>query len=278
MSPMVVAKLSGQQVRPSGMWTADMMAIGSVFFRGDYFMADTYHAGLKRRFKAAIWDCRRITSRPVLVWGSGFLQYPPFRTPHFMRKFKVSALRGCHTRQILETYGLISSSEKIAYGDPGILFADLFGIQANPKYDLGIIPHKYDLEQGWDLKLDEVFRKLGVKAKIINVAEDPIIVVSQISECARIISSSLHGLIVADSLGIPNLHLVLSTLGHPRQNYELKFRDYYSAYGVDELQMIAVDDLLANPLRYMRKDVYRKANIGLVNDIKNMLLASFATK
>ena len=256
MSPMVVAKLSGQEVRPSSMWNADMMAIGSVFYRGDFFMADTYKASIMRRIKAVAWDAHRVTSRPVLVWGSGFLQYPPFKSPHFMRKFKIYALRGLHTRKILESYGLMSHDERAAYGDPGLLFADLFGIKASPKYDIGIVPHKYDVEQGCGAELERAFNKVGVNIKMINVTDNPVKVVSEIAECDKIVSSSLHGLIVADSLGIPNLHMMASTLGHSRRDYELKFHDYYSAYGGSMPVAVGVEDLLNNALRYMRSNTY----------------------
>jgi pyruvyltransferase len=54
-------------------------------------------------------------------------------------------------------------------------------------------------------------------------------VLTEIAQCRCILSSSLHGLIAADSFHIPNLHIVFSDrpLG---DGY--KFDDYYSAYGV----------------------------------------------
>ena len=275
MSPLIVEKLSGQRVVPSGMWNADMMAVGSVFYRGDYFMADTYHANLLRRAKALAWDFRRLTSRPVVVWGSGFLQYPPFERPHLMRKLKVFALRGLYTRKILEKFGLMFPNEKVAYGDPGLLFSDLFETKSNPKYDIGIIPHKYDVDRGWLAKLNGTFQRVGINVKVINVADDPNMVVSQISECNKIISSSLHGLIVADSIGIPNLHMVISTLGHSQLDYELKFRDYYSVYGEAMPAMVAVEDILDNPIKHIRDIAYHKADGDKVAKVKEDLLKSF---
>ena len=66
-------------------------------------------------------------------------------------------------------------------------------------------------------------------AKFINVKDDPIAVLTEIAQCRCVLSSSLHGLIAADSFHIPNLHIVFSDrpLG---DGY--KFDDYYSAYGV----------------------------------------------
>ncbi len=278
MSPMVVAKLSGQEVCPADMWNADMMAIGSVFYRGDYFMGDWARNDLGHRLKCMAWAMNRHVSRPIVVWGSGFLQYPPFKKPCFNRKLDIRALRGKYTRKILEGYGLISLDTQVAYGDPGLLFADLFGINANPKYDLGIIPHKYDTERGWLSKLGEVFTRISVNAKLINVADQPIKVVSEISECEKIISSSLHGLIVADSLGISNCHMTVSTLGHSQRDYELKFLDYYSAYGVSMPRMIVAEDIIASPMRYMHCDYYRRPDCGVIDEVKESLLKSFPVR
>ena len=276
MSPLIVEKLSGHKVVPSAMWNADMMAVGSVFYRGDYFMADTYHASLLRRAKAAAWDLNRILSHPIMVWGSGFLQYPAFKQPHFCRKLHILALRGHYTRRILEQYGLITGEEKIAYGDPGLLFASLFGIKSNPKYDIGIIPHVGDVKKrGWWGRLDEAFQKIGVPYKMIDASEEPAKVVSEIAECSKIISSSLHGLIVSDSLGIPSLHVGLSTLSFSQKDFELKFRDYYSALGEDLPTIISGEELLTNTIQYTYEREFRMPNMTTVSEAKARLLEAF---
>lgn len=272
MSPLIVAKLSGQKVVPSGMWNADMMAVGSVFYRGDSFMADTYHAKLKRRIKAVAWDFRRVTSRPVIVWGSGFLQYPPIKQPHIMRNFKVLALRGLYTRRILEKYGLMSSKEQVAYGDPGLLFAKLFDINTKKEYEWGVIPHMYDADLGWWDRIQQAMSKIGVRAHMIDAREDPVKVVSEIAKCERLMSSSLHGLIVADSLGIPSLHLGLSTLEFPQVDFELKFRDYYSALGEEMPPIIDGEDFVASPLKYLEKAKFHVPNTDKIIAIQEELM------
>ena len=275
MSPMVVAKLGGQEVRPSSMWNADMMAIGSVFYRGDYFMRDWEHKGIGNRLKCMAWAVNQLMARPIVVWGSGFLQYPLFKRPCCNRKLDIRAVRGKYTRKILEGYGLISSDEKVAYGDPGLLFADLFGIKANPKYDVGIIPHKYDVDRGWLNRLGEAFRVAGVDIKLINVADEPLKVVSQIAECSKVISSSLHGLVVADSLGIPNLHMTISTLGHSLRDYELKFQDYYSAYGRSMPQMIDAEALIISAREYIKDKAFSVSDKKIICEVKEALKDCF---
>ena len=70
----------------------------------------------------------------------------------------------------------------------------------------------------------------GESAALIDVRMPPKDVVNAISRCNYVISSSLHGLIVADSLKIPNLWVKSSDsiIGG-----EFKYHDYYSCFNVE---------------------------------------------
>ena len=68
-------------------------------------------------------------------------------------------------------------------------------------------------------------------SKFINVKDDPLQVVKEIAKCRYVLSSSLHGLIVADSFHIPNMYLVF---GDRLLGDGYKFDDYYSAYGITQ--------------------------------------------
>jgi hypothetical protein len=62
------------------------------------------------------------------------------------------------------------------------------------------------------------------------VFDPPADVVGAIAGCDFVLSSSLHGLVVADSFGIPNAWLRVSD----RQRGEgFKYRDYYAAFGLE---------------------------------------------
>ena len=54
-------------------------------------------------------------------------------------------------------------------------------------------------------------------------------ILEEIASCEYVLSSSLHGLIVSDSFGIPNQRLVVS---EKLVGDGYKFNDYYSAFGV----------------------------------------------
>lgn len=63
----------------------------------------------------------------------------------------------------------------------------------------------------------------------INPQDDVDFVVGQISACERILSSSLHGLIVAHSFNIPWVRLRFSD--HELGGGDFKFRDFYESIG-----------------------------------------------
>lgn len=254
MSPLIVERLSSQKVCASNFWKADMMAVGSVFYRGNYLIGDLLGKDSLRYAKAMIYCAHAKMSSPVKVWGSGFLQLPSFKKPFFTRRIKVYALRGKLTRSLLDRLGLTNPSDVIPYGDPGLLYAKLFGVKPMPEYDLGIVPHICDKAQG--AKIFKLYQDLGLNVALIDVVKPPYEVVSSIAKCRRILSSSLHGLIVADSLSIPNAHVVLSTLGHSKDDFELKFRDYYSAFSKEMPAPVESENILAAPHKILEDKYY----------------------
>ena len=120
---------------------------------------------------------------------------------------------------------MVGRTLDIPTGDGGILASELLDTLPEKRYDVGIVPHVCDLN---DPAVTDLLGRYE-NAKFINVKDDPIAVLTEIAQCRCILSSSLHGLIAADSFHIPNLHIVFSDrpLG---DGY--KFDDYYSAYGV----------------------------------------------
>lgn len=116
------------------------------------------------------------------------------------------------------------SLDNAVLGDPGLLASYLIDKdKIEKKYKLGIIPHYVDkAHEALDKQLKNV-----KNSKVIDVQNNPYSVLQEIAECEVIVSSSLHGLIVADSLGIPNQWCVFSD---KLKGGEFKFRDYYSVY------------------------------------------------
>lgn len=105
--------------------------------------------------------------------------------------------------------------------DPALLADELVRVE-DKKYNLGIIPHWTDTK----LEFDPRFTKYN--PKIIRVSDDPLKVIQEIGQCKKIVSSSLHGIIVADAFGIPRrIEIAPRMLSHAHQEGGLfKWRDY----------------------------------------------------
>lgn len=151
-----------------------------------------------------------------VIFGSGLLHEKTIRTfPNAM----VLAVRGPLTAR-----NLVS---KPTLGDIGLLADELVPLQ-NKKYDLGIVPHWTDK----DLEHDNRFLKFD--PKIIRVNDDPLKVIFEIAQCKKIVSSSLHGIILADSFHIPRrIEIAPRLLSHQHQEGGLfKWRDYSASLGL----------------------------------------------
>ena len=143
------------------------------------------------------------------VIGSGLIS----NMDHDISSLDIRSVRGHLTRECLNL------PRGTPIGDPGLL-AGLFlkNRKIRKKYEFGLIPHYVDQTH------DFVRNQRGKKnVKIIDVRQSARKVTQEIAECDGIFSSSLHGLIVADSLGIPNAWMEFSdkVVGNG-----FKFRDY----------------------------------------------------
>lgn len=155
------------------------------------------------------------------VLGTGKL-YEDSRVYLYAHQTKVLALRGPLSARF---YG-----SETAIGDPGLLADELLnnGVLGYPErtYDLGILPHWRDSK----LKLDKRFQgKWSVLT--IDPSSPPLEVVRAIGQCKKIVTSSLHGLIVADAFGIPRRFEYTPALD--REGGRFKFRDYHQSIGMN---------------------------------------------
>lgn len=157
----------------------------------------------------------RGTNRPV-IWGSGFMRDGDSVVSD--RDFQICAVRGRLSKR-----RVAASERTVAVGDPGLLASLLLSRIPSKKYDIGILPHWADA--GLPL-----VRQLSTErtVKVIDATSEPRKVIREVMECRSLLSSSLHGLIVADSLGVPNAHLRLSDNRLIGDRH--KFRDYYSLF------------------------------------------------
>ena len=169
-------------------------------------------------------DKQGCTRRPIHVYGTGFIKAPEQSDEQFNRPVIIHALRGKKSLERCEQI-LKKKLPDVVLGDPGLLIRRIFPNTGNKKiYDVGLICHIADTPQ-------ELHKHLNftpaIKTTQLDITLPPEEFVARLSECKFILSSAMHGLICADSLGIPNAHIILSdkVIGN-----EYKYRDYYSVF------------------------------------------------
>ena len=152
-----------------------------------------------------------------IILGTGFIRE---EQQMIFPNAKILAVRGELTKE------RIQCRENIVLGDPGLLAYRFFKTKPAKKHLMGIVPNHMEM---LDLKNLLKQKKYDSRLKFINPMRSLNTVLRDIVRCEYIVSSSLHGLIIADALGIPNAWLKLTdkVIGGA-----FKFNDYYSALGV----------------------------------------------
>lgn len=146
------------------------------------------------------------------IWGAGYMN----KFEH-AKGGKIYAVRGYYSAKKLEHEGFPFCT---TYGDPALLLPIIYNPHVEKKYQYGIIPHMKDYL---------TISKKYPKEKIINLinknVED---VIFQILQCKYILSTSLHGIIIAHAYGIPALWIKNGDINTDG----IKFYDYFSSVDI----------------------------------------------
>jgi hypothetical protein len=159
-----------------------------------------------------------------IVWTSGQIHES---TRKDLRQATVLALRGRET--LCRT---LATSRDVPLGDGGLLI-DLLYRPTPKKYKLGLIPHYVDARDAVLPMVAATSREITV----IDICGNTLDVIQRVGECEFILSSSLHGLITADSLGIPADWMELSSAAGIIGG-GFKFADYFTVFGVTDKEPI----------------------------------------
>lgn len=208
----IIERLFGYKVHRHTFLTGELSAIGSGL--GQFTLRDNPFVAMAERISGFLFPS-------VTIWGTGFVCYKEKDTPFYRRNMRFAAVRGELSKKRVED--ILGKELDIPTGDAGILASYLLSEPVEKKYSVGIIAHYKEQDEPVFQKLVETYPQ----SLFIDVRQTPGAVIRQIASCECIISSSLHGLIIADSLCIPNIHIKVSDklLGDG-----FKFDDYYSAY------------------------------------------------
>ncbi|MBN2233140.1 MAG: polysaccharide pyruvyl transferase family protein [Deltaproteobacteria bacterium] len=233
LSPVLCEALSGRPVVHAKPERCDLIACGSIL----------------QRLKNRPW------TRRILVWGTGFIDDRlPAKTRHH-----ILATRGRLTAAKL------TNAAVTVFGDPGLLCERLVqkpGVRAG----IGIVPHYYDRRHPLVARLEGTLPGCRVIDILGGVDE----VLREIARCQVVLSSSLHGLIVADALGIPNAWIELSDRV---RGAGFKFRDYYSVFGLaDAVRPFPLTADTGAAEIFAIRELWSRPGI---DDIKQRLAAAF---
>jgi pyruvyltransferase len=151
------------------------------------------------------------------VWGSGLLLPEKFDG----RGVRFLAVRGPRTRS------LITGEVPERYGDPAMLLPSIYmPPSVGKRFEIGVIAHYRDnVDQ---LRKDNAV--LWIDVQHMNWRAT----IEKINQCELVVSSSLHGLILAEAYGVP---AVWVKADGPIKGGAFKFHDYYE--GTDRQPPVA---------------------------------------
>lgn len=150
----------------------------------------------------------------AVVWGSGLGTITDGVNPYT----RIRAVRGPISRARALSIGRNCPA---VYGDPGMLMPRFYKPSIKKSHAVGVVPHYVDQYRAYDRYKD---------VHIIDVCASVEAVIDEICSCEQIVSSSLHGIIIAHAYGIPAAWVKISD---SMAGDGTKFRDYFASVGLD---------------------------------------------
>lgn len=190
-----------------------------------------------------------------IVWGAGIAN-----RNDVICKCDVRAVRGPISAK---RYQECTGERALSIADPAILCPLFFNPTVEKKYNMGIIPHYINQHE---VVSSAIANREDVK--IINVFDSLENIVTQIKQCSFILSSSLHGLVLANAYGVGAVWLkCYDTLGGD----DTKFLDYFASVNLNMkpilwYSFLSGQDTKLNPIR---------VNSGLLEELQQKLMDAY---
>ena len=214
-----------------------------------------------KKYLMAIGSIMTYASKKALVWGCGIIsRQDQFQDAQFY------AVRGPLSRKRIQDLGY-SCPE--VYGDPALLLPLYYkpAVQ-DEEYDLGIIPHYVDFEKA------QVLIPSSNNTTVINLlTPNALQTTNELCACKAILSSSLHGLIVAHAYGIPAVWVRFSD---KLSGDNVKFEDYFRSVGITPYEGVLITEQLSES--YCKTIIEQHVTLpkeGVVSAIQESLIEAF---
>jgi hypothetical protein len=148
-----------------------------------------------------------------IVWGSGIIS-----KEDAVKNANFISVRGPQTRSYLLNLGYKVPE---IYGDPALILPKYYNPKIEKTHAIGIVPHYRDFKKVYDFYKDEDSVLL-----IDLMTNDVEKTTNEFLKCEKIVSSSLHGVIVAHAYGIPAIWQKFSgdVFGD-----DIKYQDYFES-------------------------------------------------
>jgi hypothetical protein len=163
------------------------------------------------------------------VWGAGLADIEHRVHPHA----RILAVRGPLSRQRAIDCGAVAPE---VYGDPALLMPRVFPRTKQPQHKLGLVPHyiHYELMK----------KQYGDTLPVIDVKMPVERVLEALWSCHAVVSTSLHGLILADAYEVESGWAEVPTIPLGGDVHRTKFHDYFLSIGKREMERTMVPLLL----------------------------------
>lgn len=273
LNKLIIKELWGKDIVHSDYLYCDLVGIGSILDDICIMFPENRKDEIRANVKKNL-----ASDDPCYIWSSGFMcrekeltekfYHNNFFKEFYRKNIVFSAVRGKLSKEIIEKiYDTTLSGVLLA--DGGLLSSSILK-KFEKSYPISIIPHWTEMENINIIKLLNSYKN----ANLIDIRKDPIEVIKEIASSEVILSSSLHGLIIADSFNIPNQHIIASSEIQISQSF--KYEDYYSSYA---LPHIAIDIQNNNGYPSINKIIDNYLiKYTIVKEKQNLLMQKFPFK
>lgn len=236
LSPVMVALLSGRPI------------------------VHTAHDANAPRMAAVGTIAQNLKNGDISVWGTGSSRYLnlggegeriPF-VPDPATRYRVYATRGPVSRAILGEENAVGAP---VFGDPVWALPRFYNPRLEKKWEVGVIVHLSDLaDRSLGAQPREAYERYHIppelkdSVRIINTltevsAESMRAKLDEILSCKRLVSTSLHGMVFAESYGIPCLYFaprgapdgLIGRPMDPDDGFDLRITDLYLGLGIPKI-------------------------------------------
>lgn len=190
-----------------------------------------------------------LSTKKSIVLGTGLS--PDQTSKPITPPKEIKCVRGPLTQKYLQQHNIECPS---IYGDPALILPLFYTPKHLKKYQIGFIPHFLD-KNVQTLTLLSRYKDQNCIVLDVNKYKNWKDFLDQLCSCEIIFSSSLHGLIFADTYNIPNIWTHFSYKVNP-----FKYKDYFLSVGRKEKKPFLLTSYISIERLFLLKNQWKEIN------------------